>query len=287
MELYQLEYFVEVARQRNFTRASATLHIAQPALSQQMKNLEAELGATLFVRGRRQTLLTEAGRTLLPRAQALLAQAEAARQAVADVAELRCGRLVIAAIPSMSGCWLPEVVKRFRKAHPFIELVLTEGSSSEVTAQVERGVAELGFLQLPLAEDRFEVREVLSEHFVLLVAADHALSGRRAVRVGQLREEPFVFYKGKARETALGACREAGFEPRIACESGELETVRALVAAGLGVALLPELAVQGPLRRLRAVKVREPRIERMLGCIRRRSAPLSAAAAAFTDCFPR
>lgn len=285
MELYQLEYFVEVARQRNFTRAAERLHIAQPALSQQMRNLEAELGATLFARGRRQTTLTAAGEALLPHAQSLLAQAEAAKHVVAEVAELRAGRLVVASIPSLSGCWLPRVVKRFRQRHPSIELAITEDSSTRVADLVDRGQAEIGFLQLPADRDRFEVHELLAEPFVVLAAADHALARRRSVRLAELRDQPFVFYKGKARETALGACREAGFEPRIACESGELETVRALVAAGLGVAVLPRLAVRAAQDGLKALELREPVVRRKLGWICRKGAPLSAAAKVFVASF--
>jgi DNA-binding transcriptional LysR family regulator len=113
MELYQLGYFIEIARQRSFTRAAERLHMAQPALSQQMKNLESELGTALFIRGRKEIHLTAAGKAFLPRAEALLTQAEAAKAIVSDVAQLRGGKLIIAAIPSVSACLLPEVIRSF------------------------------------------------------------------------------------------------------------------------------------------------------------------------------
>jgi DNA-binding transcriptional LysR family regulator len=285
MELYQLAYFLEVTRQKNFTRAAERLNLAQPALSQQMKNLEAELGAPLFVRGRRQTLLTPAGEALLPRAEALLAQAEAARQTVAEVASLRGGRLVIATIPSVSACWLPPVIRRFRAAHPGVELVLVEESSGRVAELVESGRAELGLLQLPVNGEVFDVRELACEPFVLLVGAEHPVARQKTIRLAALAGEPFIFYKGRARDTVLSACREAGFEPRVACESGELETVRALVAAGLGVALLPRLAVTAGRPAIRVLELRDPRVERTLGWIRRRGHPLSRAASAFVAGF--
>jgi LysR family transcriptional regulator, hydrogen peroxide-inducible genes activator len=281
MELYQLAYFVEVARQRNFTRAAERLHLAQPALSQQMKNLEAELGAPLFVRGRRQTLLTAAGEALLPRAEALLAQAEAAKQTVAEVADLRGGRLVIATIPSVSACWLPPVIRQFRRAHPKVELVLMEESSGGVGELVESGRAELGLLQLPVNGEVFDVRELAREPFVLLVATTHPAARQKTIRLATLASEPFVFYKGRARDTALSACREAGFEPRVACESGELETVRALVAAGLGAAIVPKLAARSASAGLVDIPLRDPRVERSLGLISARDHPWSAAAQAF------
>ncbi|MEW6304271.1 MAG: LysR family transcriptional regulator [Verrucomicrobiota bacterium] len=281
MELYQLGYFVEVARQRNFTRASERLHLAQPALSQQMRKLEEELGAPLFVRGRKQTLLTPAGEAFLPRAQALLALAETAKHTVAEVAQLRRGRLVIATIPSLSGCWLPGIIQRFRQKHPFVELVLMEESSERVADLVDQAVAEIGFLQLPASRERFEVRELIEEPFVVLVPATHSLAKARSVRLPELAQEPFVFYKGKARDVALEACRTAGIEPRVACESGELETIRALVGAGLGVAVLPRMAAQSPPKHLRVLELRNPRVERKLGWITRLGAPKSAAASAF------
>ncbi len=281
MELYQLTYFLEVARQKNFTRAAERLNLAQPALSQQMKNLEAELGAALFVRGRRQTLLTAAGEALLPRAEALLAQAEAAKQTVAEVADLRGGRLVIATIPSVSACWLPAVIRAFRKDYPRVELVLVEESSDRVAEWVDSGRAELGFLQLPVSGDSFEIEELVTESFVVLAPAAHVLAGRRSVRLAELAMESFVFYKGRARDTALAACRTAGFEPRVVCESGELETVRSLVSAGLGLAIIPQLGAVHLAKGLTTVLLREPRVERKLGMIGRRNHEWSAAARAF------
>ncbi len=281
MELYQLAYFIEIARQKNFTRAAERLRIAQPALSQQMKNLEAELGTPLFVRGRKQTHLTAAGEALLPRAEALLAQAEGAKQTVAEVAQLRGGRLVVATIPSVSACWLPEVIRGFRQQHPKVELLLVEESSERVAELVESGRAELGFLQLPVSKELYDVRDLVTEAFVALVSTKHPIARQKSIRLAQLAAESFVFYKGRARDTALAACRAAGFEPRIACESGELETVRALVGAGLGLAIVPELAARTPQKGLTVVRLREPRVERTLGLIARRGHPWSAAARAF------
>lgn len=283
MELYQLAYFIEVARQKNFTRAAEHLHRAQPALSQQMKNLEAELGTPLFVRGRKQTHLTAAGEALLPRAEALIAQAEAAKQTVAEVAQLRGGRLVVATIPSVSACWLPEVIRRFREAHPRVELILTEESSGRVAELVEAGRAELGLLQLPVNAGVFAVRELATEPFVLLAPKSHLVARLKSVRLATLAGEPFVFYKGRARDTALAACRAAGFEPRVACESGELETVRALVGAGLGLAIVPQLGTRTLPRSVVAVPLIEPTLERQIGAIWRLGHTLSPGAVMFLE----
>jgi DNA-binding transcriptional LysR family regulator len=281
MELYQLAYFVEVARQRNFTRAAERLRLAQPALSQQIRKLESELGAELFVRGRRETLLTAAGEAFYPRAQALLALSEAAKQTVAEVAQLRRGRLVIATIPTLSACWLPPVIQRFRRAHPHVELILREDTSNGVAELVDQAIAELGFLQLPVSGDQFLVKRLMREPFLALLQGSHSMAGRKSLRLRDLTGEPFVLYRGQVRAVTLASCRTAGFEPRIACESTELETVRALVEAGLGVAVLPRLAMPATSRRLVAVPIREPKLVRELGMITRRDRVWSAAAKAF------
>jgi LysR family transcriptional regulator, hydrogen peroxide-inducible genes activator len=122
MELYQLEYFLEAALQQNFTRAAQKLNLAQAALSEQMRKLETELGTQLFHRGRRETVLTAAGETLRVHAEGLLERAQAARQAVSDLAGLRGGRLTIGAIPSVSACLLPAAIAAFRKKHPLVEM---------------------------------------------------------------------------------------------------------------------------------------------------------------------
>lgn len=287
MELFQLRYFIEVADQRNFTRAAERLNLAQPALSQQVKNLEKELGTELLVRGRKQTVLTRAGEIFLPRARALVADARAAKQAVADATDLKIGRLVLAAIPSMSGHWLPPHVRTFREHFPNVELVIKEGRTDEVCAMLDAAVADIGFVQLPVDEKKFDCQSVLAEEFVSLVPSRHELAGQSTITLRQLAGESFVLYKGKAREVVISACRAAGFEPSVACESGELETVRALVAAGLGIAVLPELALSsvGPSQCVRGIT--KPKLKRELGWIRRRTSELSKAATAFVETINR
>ena len=283
MELYQLRYFLEAARQRNFTRAAVRLRLAQTALSEQIRNLEADLGAPLFVRGRRESTLTAAGEALARHAELILEQAENARRAVQELVGLRGGRLVIGAIPSVSAGLLPKAVATFRQQHPHVELVLVEGTSDTVADWVESGRVALGIVQLPSSGGRFEERLLLTERFVLLAAADHRLAKQKAVNLASLSDEPFVCYKGRARDTAMAACREAGFEPRITCESGELEAVHALVAAGLGLALLPELAAYRAAPACSLVKIRSPKVERSLAVLTRRGGKNSPAAAVFEE----
>lgn len=281
MDLYQLEYFLEAARQRSFTRAAAKLNLAQAALSEQMRKLEGELGAKLFNRGRRETSLTPAGETLRTHAESLLAQATVARRAVGDLVAMRGGRLAVGAIPSVSACLLPAVVAGFRRKHPQVELALHEGTSEAVAHWVESGKIELGVVQLPAPGDAFEVTPLLDESFVLLVPRAHPLARRRLPKLSDLSKEAFVFYKGRARVVAQAACRAAGFEPRTACESGELETIRSLVAADLGIALLPELAARGTVPGCVVVRLGGGPIRRSVALLQRRGQELSPSAQSF------
>ncbi len=281
MDLYQLEYFLEAARQRSFTRAAARLGLAQAALSEQMRKLEAELGAKLFDRGRLETTLTPAGETLRTHAEDLLAQATAARRAVGDLVAMKGGRLAVGAIPSVSACLLPAAVAAFRRKHPQVELALREGTSEAVAQWVESGQIELGVVQLPAPGEAFEVTPLLEESFVLLVPKAHPLARRRLPQLAELAKDSFVFYKGRARDVAQAACRAAGFEPRTACESGELETVRSLVAADLGVALLPELAARAAAPGCAIVRLGGEPLRRSVAILQRRGRELSPSARMF------
>lgn len=283
MDLYQLEYFVEIARQGNFTRAARQIGIVQPALSQQIKRLEEELGTLLFVRDRRRARLTAAGETLLEHAQQLLAKALQAKEAVIGMGRLESGKLTIAAIPAVSAFYLPGHINMFRKTYPAIELLILEESSDGVTELVGNGVAEVGFLQLPETDPRLETTRLLTEPHHVILHRRHSLAKSNNLTLKQLSGESFIQYRGKVRDTVLQACRQAGFEPRIACATGELSTVHALVRAGLGLSVLPELAIPPGLTGVRAIQLHKPTLNRSIGIATRHSTPQSAACQAFIN----
>jgi DNA-binding transcriptional LysR family regulator len=283
MELYQLEYFLETARQRNFTRAARQLNLAQTALSEQIKNLESELGALLFHRGRRESPLTAAGEVLQSHAETLLESAKAAKAAVQEISGLRGGRICIGAIPSASACLLPNTIAAFRRKHPLVELALFEGTTESVCEAIEKGRVEFGLVQLPALSGAFDEQVILSEPFVALTKRSHPATRNPKLKLEDLREESFVLYKGRARDTALAACRTAGFEPRIACESSELETIRSLVAAGLGIALLPELATISIPTKCTAIPLRGIPVLRQVAILNRKGQPASPGAAVFRE----
>ena len=283
MELYQLRYFTELARQRSFTQAAKRLDLATAALSVQIQKLEEEFGAPLFVRGQKQTVLTAAGEVLFEKAQALLGMADSVKQSVAEVSDLRAGRLTVAFVPALGTYWLPEVFQNFRREFPCVRLGLEEDDASAVSALLEDSSAELGLLELPVNDQLFEIERVWEEPVLVLLPRDHPLAGRPGLELKDLAQDGFVVQRGLSHQQTLEACRRAGFEPRLACECSDQETAIALVQAGLGVMLLPQLAANPPRPNLAVLPIREPKLVRQFGLISRRGRELSVAAKAFVE----
>jgi DNA-binding transcriptional LysR family regulator len=269
MEIFQLRYFVTAARLLHFTRAAEALYVAQPSLSLQIGKLEAELGAPLFHRQGRRVVLTDAGAALLPLAERILEQEAEARRVVQQVAGLERGRLSLCALPALDQHLLPPWLARFRRDHPNVELRVRELRPARAVAQaVLSGQADLGFVHLPCDTEGLSVRPLLQDPFALAVADDHPFAGRESVALAEAAAEEFVWvHEAQDPEHPLyAACLAEGFRPRIVCESGSAQGVLALVAAGLGIALLPRLAIE-PRPGVRIVPLAEPAPSRTLAVL--------------------
>ncbi|GAA4878368.1 LysR family transcriptional regulator [Kitasatospora terrestris] len=241
MQLQQLRYFLAVADARHFTRAAELTHVSQPSLSQQIRQLERELGAELFHRARAGAELTDAGEALLPLARRIIADTESARLAVQETVQLRRGRVRFGATPSLCVSLVPDVLRAFRARHPGVDLLLREDGSRDLVRSLEAGELDLALVITPRDADApagLQVTPVLHEELVLVSA--EPLPRRRA-RIEDLRERPLVMFREgyDLREATLAACRAAGFEPRYAVEGGEMDAVLASVRAGIGPAVLP------------------------------------------------
>ena len=236
MELRQLEYFAAVARHRHFTRAADELYVTQSALSQQVRRLEAELGLQLLVRGSRGVELTPAGGDLLARAESILAEAARARADMDAHAGAERG-LVRVAATAADAPRLPEALVGFHRAHPGIRVALRHGSAREVADSVATGSADLAVAALGAAEGDTLADEPLR---VALPPGD-PLAAAGEVPLWELRDRPFILAeRGTAlRATVAAACEAAGFGPVPPFEVSDPRTIRVLVAAGLGVALVP------------------------------------------------
>jgi LysR family transcriptional regulator, transcription activator of glutamate synthase operon len=290
MEMHQLTYFESVSRHLHFTRAAEELNVAQPSVSQQIRKLEHELGAPLFHRMKRHVALTEAGKTFLPHARAVLQRLEEARLEVQELSGLRKGTLAVGAPPSVGTHLLPRALAAFSRQHPGITLSFREAGSRTLVALLEEGELDLAVVIQPVRHPALETQPLIDEELLLVVPRTHHLAsdgGQQRVRLAQLRNEPFVLLREGAydlRDQTLAACRRAGFDPQVALDGGEMDSMLRFVAAGIGLAILPEMVVSDVQSADSPVVLRrlQPRLTRALVIARRRDRYFSAAAREFT-----
>ena len=284
MELFQLRYFAAAARRLHFTRAAEECCVAQPSLSQQIANLEREVGAPLFYRQGRSVRLTDAGETLLVFAERILADEAAAKRAVQEVLGLIRGQLTIWTLPTPGQHLLPPLLAAFRRGCPEIDISLREVvPARQVAEAVSAGHADLGIVHLPYQVGGLEERILLREEMALVVPTSHWCAERETVALTEVASEDFVWVSEGATEVhpIYAACLAAGFVPRIVCLSGSAQGMQSLIAAGLGIALLPRLAIHPPEGAV-VVELEPPRPHRTLVAIWRADR-LSHAAAAFLE----
>jgi DNA-binding transcriptional LysR family regulator len=284
VQLQQLRYFLAVAETRHFTRAADNLGVAQPTLSKQVHTLEASLGAPLFERIRGAVTLTAAGETLLPHARRMVADADAARQAVQDIVGLRRGDVRLGATPSLCSSLVPEVLRTFRAAHPAIQLYVNEGSSPDLIESLLAHTLDLALIVQPEGgvDPALAAEPVLRESLVVAsVAGGPPPTVHGQIALAELEHTPLVMFRAgyDIRGVTLAACREAGFTPKFAVEGGEMDAVLAFVEAGLGVALVPGMVLANR-PQLRATPLAPPGMRRTIALARRRRSVLPHAAEA-------
>lgn len=246
MELRHLRYFLAVAEELHFGRAAARLHISQPPLSQQIRQLEREIEVDLFVRTRRQVQLTEAGRMFVPEARALLDRLDVATRAARRVAHGETGVLAVGLIASAMYGLLPTLYRRFREKYPDVTLLLTELSTNEQVTALHAGQIHVGLARAPVADETLLAEPLAEEPFLVALPRGHPLAAQAALVLRDLAGEPFVLFPRQPRpgwfDAVQNACLAAGFRPSVVQEALELSTAVTLVAAGIGVTLVPAQA---------------------------------------------
>ncbi|MEO3872077.1 LysR substrate-binding domain-containing protein [Nonomuraea sp. B12E4] len=286
MELRQLEYFVAVAEEAGFTRAAARLHVAQPGVSAQIRQLEREMGEELFDRSGRAVRLTAVGEAVLPYARAALAAVDGMRLVVDEFTGLLRGRVVMGGVSAPSVLDLPGMLADFHERHPSVEISLVETNPEALLGGVQSGRLDLGLLglggRLPAG---VEVQVVVDQALVVAVHRGHALAARDSVTVAELRDLPLISLPvGTGLRTALEEmCAQAGFGPHVAFEASEPQVAGRLAGRGLGVAVLPESAVAGAGSELGVLAITGPVMRGRMGLIWRESGPKSPAARAFIE----
>jgi DNA-binding transcriptional LysR family regulator len=253
-----LESFVEVARRGNVSRAAEALFLTQPAITARLKSLEKDLGVELFVRTGRGMRLSDAGRAFLPYAERAVSTVDEGRQLVANLQEGNVGALVIAAAPAVSTYVLPGILRVFRATHPHVRLGVRTGHTEEVLEMVLRGEAHIG-IGRPIRHPDVELIPVLEDEMLLVVSARHPFATRGKVRMDELAAERLILFDRTSsyHELTSSLFRQAGVVPASTLELDNVEAAKKMVQQGLGVALLPRMALAAELkaRSLRPVKL--------------------------------
>lgn len=257
MNLRDLEYLVALAEHRHFGRAAAACYVSQPTLSTQLRKLESELGVPLIERNPRQVLLTPAGEQVVDRARAVLGEIDAIRGIARRAKDPRSGRLRLGVFPTLAPYLLPHVVPNLRTRFPELELFLVEERSKVLLDRLRVGRLDAALLALPVQDSTLVGEPLFREEFLLAVPAGHHLAEREQAKVESLeREHLLLLQDGHClRDQALEVCRLAGAEEYVGFQATSLETLRHMVAAGVGVTLLPELSVQPPVPRTDSVRL--------------------------------
>jgi DNA-binding transcriptional LysR family regulator len=246
MELRHLRYFLALAEELSFTRAAERVGIAQPPFSQQIRALEQEMGVRLVDRTPRRVVLTEAGTVFAERARFILSRVGEAVVVTQQIGRGLSGHICVGF--TESGCFHPAVTRtllEFRQTYPALHVTLQENKSTNLVAMIREGTVDAAFIRPPFeADEVVAYTPLLHEKMVVAVPRGHRLASRKATTLAGLSEEVFVFYHRDVRpgltDTVIAACERSGFRPRLSQEAPQLTSTLNLVAAGLGISIVPE-----------------------------------------------
>lgn len=271
MELRQIKYFIEVAKREHVTDAANALHVAQSAVSRQIANLEAELGVDLFIREGRAVRLTRIGKIFLEHMERAMNVIDDAKQIVEEYIDPEKGTIHIGFSASLASYILPTAISNFRKQYPEVRFILNEGNYSDLIKAVIRGDINLAILgPLPTGEEKIKSSILFTENIVALLPISHPLAKRSALNLTELRDDPFILFPEGfiLRKLIMDDCLQRGFRPKVAFEGKDLDAIKGLVSAGLGVTLLPEVTLLDNLPRGTVrVPIVEPSLKRSVGTI--------------------
>jgi DNA-binding transcriptional LysR family regulator len=281
MDIRQLHYFLEVAREGSFSKASQNLHLSQPTLSKMVKTMEEELDVLLFNRSTRWIELTDAGELVLNHAQMIMKSIDNLNSAIAELKNIKQGKLKIGLPPLIGASFFPKIIGEFHNLYPNIDIQLLEYGGKMVEKGLLEGSIDLGVVVLPVNEEHFEVVSIVERELVLIVNSSHPLAEKSHVGFHDLRNEPFILYnKGYSlHDRVRDACIRYGFEPMVANESAHWLFISEMVAANFGISLLPEtICDKLDPQKITAVRLNEQKVEWNLAIVWRKHHYLSFAA---------
>lgn len=287
MDLGQLEAFVQVANQRSFSRAAEALFLTQPSVTARIQALERDLGERLFERSGRGVRLTEVGTCFLPHAEHVLQALHEGRDAIDALRNLQSGSLIIASATTVSTYILPGLLKTFRQRFPRVEVSVRTGRSEQVLGMLLSDEAQVGLVRAVYHQD-IETKGLFEDELILVANASDELANLGTISVEQLGDHPFIFFDRSSSYYSLaqGLFRQQGVVPRIQMELDSMDATKKMVEEGLGIAMLPRMAVEaelqsGGLVEIELAGMRNP--TRQIALISRRSRPLGPVAQAFVE----
>ncbi len=287
MEIRQLEYFVEVAKNEHVSLAAENLNVAQSAVSRQVRLLEKELGIELFEREGRNVKLTIIGRLFLDQALIALQAIEDSKRLVEDYLDPELGIIRIGFPSSLANHLLPTVISAFKKEHPDVRFKLRQGSYMFLTEAIKNREVDIAFIgPAPMDDPDLHADVLFSEDMFALVPDTHQLAGEAHVSLNQLENESFILFpKGYIlRKIAVDACHLAGFRPFIPYEGEDLDAIKGLVSSGIGVTLLPETTLyENTPSGTRKLLVKDPLVKRTVGVIIPKNRELSPSETLFYE----
>src|ERR1700676_2768791 len=268
MELHQLRYFCAVAETGSFSRAAEQSHVSQPSLSQQILKLEDELGARLFDRLGCSIRLTDVGKTFLPRARAVLRELEAAKGDVVERKDSVGGAICVGVIPTVAPYFLPPHLTFLTREFPQARLTVVEEITPVLLERLRAGTVDVAILALPIRGHEFDAFPLLTERLYAALPKKHRSTTRRSLSLKDLRKEPFLLLRDGHcfRETAVAACDRARVNPQVIFESGQFSSILSMVGAGMGVSIVPEMAVEKHAR-CRFVRIADDEAARTIGAV--------------------
>lgn len=284
MDIRQLQYFVELANQKSFTKAAKTLHVSQPSISKMMKGLEEELGVVLLDRTERKMDLTDAGELVYEHAKKVLQVMDSLSSSIAEMRNVQRGRVKMGMMPTVGSFLLPNVIALFKKEYPGIDIEMKEYSAKLLEIQVEQGSIDVGLTVLPEEASKFAAVPLLAEDLVAIVYEGHWLAGQESVSLAELRNEAFILFTEEyaIHDVVRQACMRSGFEPKVAYMSSLWDFVGEMVATQLGISLVPRSIVRRlNNRHLHTVNLSSPVIDWQYALIYRKDGYLSHATRAF------
>jgi LysR family transcriptional regulator, transcription activator of glutamate synthase operon len=271
MELRQLRYFIEVADREHVTEAADSLNVAQSAVSYQLTKLEEELGVKLLERVGRNIKVTQIGKVFLQDVKSVLKLLDEAKEKVDEYLNPQAGSIKIGYPTSLARYWLPTVISAYKQEAPNVNFHLRQGSYAYLIDAVKNGEIDLAFLgPVPMKDPDLEAKILFTENIVALLPIHHPLADRKSLYLSDLRKDSFVLFpKGYVlRKIVIEACHAAGFEPTITSEGEDMDALKGLVSAGIGVSLLPESTFYDSIPRFTVkVPIDTPKAMRTVGII--------------------